>query len=105
MPVHVDAIIVGAGLAGIHLALAMQRRGLDPLIIDQEKPSTSSTVAAGMINPITRRRFALTWMYDELEKVFTKENTYWEEKREDLYYSKNQTLRDKSKKNTIHDLD
>lgn len=105
MPVHVDAIIVGAGLAGIHLALAMQRRGLDPLIIDQEKPSTSSTVAAGMINPITGRRFALTWMYDDLEKVFTKEYTYWQEKWEVLFFHKTRTFRSISQNDLINDLD
>src|SRR5690625_7436448 len=104
MPVHVDAIIVGAGLAGIHLALAMQRRGLDPLIIDQEKPSSSSTVAAGMINPITGRRFALTWVYDDLEKGFTKEYTYWE-KWEGLFFNKNQTFRSISQNDMINDFD
>src|SRR5690625_8025270 len=83
----------------------MQRRGLDPLIIDQEKPSTSSTVAAGMINPITRRRFALTWMYDDLEKVFTKEYTYWQEKWEVLFFHKTRAFRSISQHDLIKYLD
>lgn len=105
MPVHVDAIIIGGGLAGIHLGLAMQQRGLDPLIIDQEDEYRSSSVAAGMINPITGRRFALTWMYDDLKKIFTREYRYWEERWNASFFQKTHIYRSISQNDLVNDLD
>src|SRR5690606_2315819 len=74
----VDAIIAGGGLAGIHLALAMDSSGFTPLVLDQPDPHSSSRLAAGIINPITGRRFALSWLYQHLEPVFTEVYRHWE---------------------------
>ncbi len=66
MSKNVDYIIVGQGLAGTCLALALLRRSKTIRIIDANEPVTSSKVAAGLYNPITGRKMVKTWMADEL---------------------------------------
>lgn len=61
----VDVIIVGQGLAGSVLALLLLSQGRRVLVYDPNKPQTSSKVAAGLVNPITGRRFVLSWNFDE----------------------------------------
>lgn len=105
MRLRVDAFIIGGGLAGVHLALAMIRKGLDPLIIDEGDPNSSSRVAAGMINPITGRRFALSWIYEELQKVFTEEYLYWEGAWERSFFEKIKIYRSIPDNVLVNDLD
>ena len=66
MPKTVDYIIVGQGLAGTCLAMALLRRSKTVRIIDADDAVTSSKVAAGLYNPITGRKMVKTWMADEL---------------------------------------
>lgn len=61
----VDFIIVGQGLAGSLLAYELMEHGKQICLIDQEHQSAASVVAAGIINPITGRRFAKSWRIDE----------------------------------------
>jgi glycine oxidase len=71
----VDFIIVGQGLAGSLLAYFLKEKGQSVLIIDDNPKSSSSKIAAGIINPITGRRFVKSWMFDELlafNKIFYK---------------------------------
>lgn len=68
MPV-VDHIIVGHGLAGATLAVQLQRRGKSVAVFDRGEPITSSKVAAGLMTPITGKRFALTPGWDEIWPV------------------------------------
>ncbi len=63
---HVDHIIVGHGLAGATLAVELQRRGQSILVLDRAEPVTSSKVAAGLMTPITGKRFALTPRWETL---------------------------------------
>ena len=63
---HVDHIIVGYGLAGATLAVELQRRGQSVLVLDRAEPVTSSKVAAGLMTPITGKRFALTPRWETL---------------------------------------
>ena len=54
-----DYLIIGQGLAGSLLArelVALDRR---VLVIDDHYKSSSSTVAGGLINPVTGKRLAL----------------------------------------------
>lgn len=102
---RVDAMIIGGGLAGLHLSLAMIRAGMDPLLIDQAHPMSSSRVAAGMINPITGRRFALSWMYDELESVFAEAYGYWEKKWHCSFFEKIKIYRSVPDHVLVNDLD
>ncbi|MCU0330049.1 MAG: FAD-binding oxidoreductase [Candidatus Kapabacteria bacterium] len=53
--------IVGAGLAGCWLAWRLLDRGIDVTVVDPLPSVSSSTVAAGLINPITGPRFQTTW--------------------------------------------
>ncbi len=52
----IDTLIVGQGLAGSLLAWALQRRGQRVLVLDDGHRSAASTVAAGLLNPITGQR-------------------------------------------------
>ncbi len=61
-----DFIIVGQGIAGTMLAFAAQKAGKSLMVINQDKPFTASKVSAGLINPITGRKFVKSWMMDEL---------------------------------------
>ncbi len=56
-----DLIIVGQGIAGSVLALTFLEQGKKILVIDKDRPVTSSKVAAGLYNPITGRKPTLTW--------------------------------------------
>ncbi len=63
-------------MAGTLLAHELIRKGKSVQIFDNNHYSSSSQVAAGIINPITGRRFVKGWMVDELlptaEEVYTR---------------------------------
>lgn len=60
-----DFLIVGQGLAGTLLAHFLKRNGKSFKIIDKHNPNTASQIAAGIINPVTGRRFVKSWRIDE----------------------------------------
>lgn len=62
-----DAVVIGAGIAGTTLALYLLKSGRRVLLIG-DRAEGSSHVAAGIMNPITGRKFALSWNYPELLK-------------------------------------
>ncbi|MEP7267605.1 MAG: FAD-dependent oxidoreductase [Saprospiraceae bacterium] len=66
----IDFIIVGQGIAGTLLASALEDLGKTFVIIDDKRNHAASRLAAGLINPITGRRFVKSWNYDELENYF-----------------------------------
>ncbi len=61
----VDYLIVGQGVAGSLLAHFLLKNNQKIAIVDNENIFASSTVAAGIINPITGRNFVKTWLADE----------------------------------------
>jgi len=63
---EVDFILVGQGLAGSALALELINRNKRILVFDQPDKNISSTVAAGLFNPITGRIMTKTWKADLL---------------------------------------
>ena len=63
---QVDFLIVGQGLAGTLLAQALRARGQKIVVVDDGWKSASSQVAAGLMTPLTGRRFTLTPSYPEL---------------------------------------
>lgn len=71
-----DYIIIGGGLAGSTLAYRLLKQGAKVMVIDEPSKNISSTVAAGIFNPITGKRTALTWkaneMFDELHAFYPK---------------------------------
>ena len=61
-----DYLIVGQGLAGICMSHRLLKEGKKILVVDSKRHTPASTVAAGIINPITGRRYVKSWMFDEL---------------------------------------
>jgi len=62
----VKYLIVGQGIAGTVLAHTLEDEHLDFHIIHQRQPGESSSVAAGIINPITGKYFIKSWQVDTL---------------------------------------
>ncbi|HXB33647.1 MAG TPA: FAD-dependent oxidoreductase, partial [Puia sp.] len=63
---RVDVLIIGQGICGTFLSRELDRAGLSYLVIDEKRPDSASLAAAGLVNPVTGRRFVKTWMIDEL---------------------------------------
>lgn len=67
---QVDFLIAGGGLAGLTLAYSLTEiSDYSILILDDENRNAASSVAAGILNPITGRKHVKTWMADELFPV------------------------------------
>jgi len=71
-----DYLIVGQGLAGSTLAYNLIKIGKTVLVYDEEKENSSSKLAAGIINPVTGRRFVKSWKFDAF---FEKAKSYYTE--------------------------
>ena len=84
---HVDYLIVGQGICGSMLSWYLHKEGKTFMVIDEPQPNTASKVAAGLINPVTGRRYSYSWMietimpfavsaYEELETYFDEKLVY-----------------------------
>ncbi|MCW3461930.1 NAD(P)/FAD-dependent oxidoreductase [Chitinophaga nivalis] len=62
----VDYIIVGQGIAGTMLSWFLLQQGRRVLVVDDGKVNSASRVAAGIINPVSGRRFEPAWLYDTI---------------------------------------
>ena len=60
-----DIIIIGRGLAGATLSFELINRGVDHVIYDQPELSSSSKVAAGLVNPIVLKRLKMVQSADQ----------------------------------------
>lgn len=58
-------LLIGQGVAGTLLAWTLRKRGLQVHIADGNLPGGSSLVAAGIINPVTGKRFVKSWRFDD----------------------------------------
>jgi glycine oxidase len=56
-------LVVGQGLAGISIATSLRAQGHTVHVIDHANAHRASSVAAGVINPITGKRFVFSWRY------------------------------------------
>jgi len=65
MKKKVDYLIVGQGLAGTFLAFQLLRSNKTFLVIDQGHETSSSYIAAGIINPLVLKRLTVTWRAEE----------------------------------------
>ncbi|HRO42144.1 MAG TPA: FAD-dependent oxidoreductase [Flavipsychrobacter sp.] len=63
---NVDCIILGQGLCGTLMSYELYKRKKSFVVIDDGNRLASSKVAAGLINPVTGKRFVKSWKYDEL---------------------------------------
>lgn len=59
-------LIVGQGLAGTTLGFRLEQAGHGVRYVDAPEQTAASAVAAGIVNPITGRRFVKSWRIDEL---------------------------------------
>jgi glycine/D-amino acid oxidase-like deaminating enzyme len=66
MEKKVNYIIVGQGLAGTILAHTLAMKGHSIMIIDDERLSSASKVAAGLYNPVVFKRLVKSWLADDL---------------------------------------
>lgn len=62
----IDYIIVGQGIAGTLMAYFLQKAGQRIHVLDNDYPRSSSKHAAGIINPVTGRRFVKSWRIEDL---------------------------------------
>ena len=65
-PSNFDFLLIGQGLAGTLLAHFLQKAGKTVFVFGQQAEDTASQVAAGLINPVTGRRFVKSWRVDSL---------------------------------------
>lgn len=63
---QVDVLIVGQGICGTLLSWFLHREGKTVMVVDSGLENSSSKVAAGVINPVTGRRYTTSWMADAL---------------------------------------
>lgn len=68
----VDFLIIGQGIAGTVLSYTLMQAGQSVLVIDDYKPNSASRIAAGVINPVSGRRFTVAWQYDRIYPVAEK---------------------------------
>ncbi len=61
-----NIIVVGQGIAASALVWHAKQQHLDIIVIDQPKNNISSSIAAGLYNPITGRTFQKTWLADKI---------------------------------------
>lgn len=61
---NVDVLIVGGGICGTMLSYYLLKEGKTVMVIDEEGGATP--YAAGVINPVTGRRYVTTWMIEHL---------------------------------------
>lgn len=58
-------LLVGQGIAGTLLAWTLQKRGAQVQVVEGDLPGRSSMAAAGIINPVTGKRFVKSWRFDD----------------------------------------
>ncbi len=59
-------LIVGQGIAGTLLSHFLLKAGHSVQVVDNQHARSSSVVAAGVINPVTGRRYVKSWRVEEL---------------------------------------
>ena len=57
-------LVVGQGLAGCVLAWTLAQEGADVTVTDRLQLPAASAVAAGLINPVTGKRYAKSWNFE-----------------------------------------
>jgi glycine/D-amino acid oxidase-like deaminating enzyme len=61
-----EYLVVGQGISGTLLSWYLHKANRSFLVIDKFNASSSSRVAAGIINPVTGRRIVRTWMIETI---------------------------------------
>jgi glycine/D-amino acid oxidase-like deaminating enzyme len=75
-----DYLIIGQGICGTMLAWFLHKEGKRFIVIDDSNENAASRVAAGIINPVTGRRYVNSWMIDTImpfaEETYTEIGSY-----------------------------
>lgn len=79
-------LIVGQGIAGSVLALEMLKRNLDFVVMDNPQLSTSSKIAAGLVNPIVLKRLKMVKGAEDFLKTSEPFYSFWQEKFKTTFY-------------------
>ena len=66
MQEKVKYLIIGQGLTGTWLSYFLHKQGISFKILNDPKTVSATSVASGVINPVTGRRIVQTWMIDTL---------------------------------------
>ncbi len=61
-----DFAIIGQGIAGTTLAWQLRAAGQRAIVIDRGHANTASTIAAGLLTPITGQRLAPNWRWSDV---------------------------------------
>ncbi|MFY0644589.1 MAG: FAD-binding oxidoreductase [Bacteroidia bacterium] len=61
MSESVDFLIVGAGISGLCLHNELLNRGHTSIIVNNDERNVSTSIAAGIVNPVAGKFFSLTW--------------------------------------------
>jgi glycine/D-amino acid oxidase-like deaminating enzyme len=69
IPMNIDFLIIGQGIAGTVLSHTLMEAECSVMVIDEYKPNSASRIAAGVINPVSGRRFTISWQYDDIYPV------------------------------------
>ena len=99
----IDFLIVGQGLAGSLIAYFLMKAGKQVAIFDDNHKTSSSKAAAGIINPITGRRFVKSWMFEELQAFNESFYSNLEKEFDVTVYSKRKVLRFLQKNKDINE--
>lgn len=62
----IDYIVVGQGIAGTMVCHELSKANKSFIVVDKGHQRAASRVAAGLINPLTGRRYVKSWMIDDL---------------------------------------
>ena len=65
MPERVDCVILGGGVAGVTLAWQLFERNRSFVLVDPPGGGGASAVAAGLVTPLTGKRIAATFAFEE----------------------------------------
>lgn len=65
-PQKLDFLIIGQGLAGSLLSYFLMKKGKSLKVLDFPHQGRTSNIAAGLINPVTGRRIAKSWRFEDL---------------------------------------
>ncbi len=80
MQEKVKYIIVGQGLVGTWMSYYLQEKGLSYKIINHSQTPSATSVASGVMNPVTGRRMVQTWMIETLLPFAVDAYTRFQEK-------------------------
>lgn len=58
-------LVVGQGIAGTVLAWTLRKHGMAVTVADADFLNSASRTAAGIVNPVTGKRYAKSWRVDE----------------------------------------